>query len=107
MNLPKVIADLVTAQNQFDSLAYANCFSETAVVFDEGKTHTGKKAIREWIDESNKKYKSVMKPLSIAHEGKTSVLSAECSGTFDGSPIVLKFHFDMKDELIQALKVTS
>jgi len=106
MNLPKVIADVVTAQNQFDSLAYANCFSETAIVFDEGKTHTGRKAIQAWIDESNKKYKSVMKPLSITDEGKTSVLSAECSGTFPGSPVILKFHFDIKDGLIQALKVT-
>ncbi len=106
MNLPKVIADLVAAQNQFDSSAYANCFSETAVVLDEGKTHTGRKAIEEWIDESNKKYKSVMKPLSIADEGKTSILSAECSGTFPGSPAILKFHFGIKDGLIQTLKVT-
>ena len=106
MNLPKVISDLVTAQNQYDSAAYANCFSETAVVFDEGETHTGRKAIQEWIEIANEKYKSVMKPLSIAHEGKTSVLSAACSGTFDGSPIILKFHFDIKDGLIQTLKVT-
>jgi ketosteroid isomerase-like protein len=106
MNLPKVIADLVAAQNRFDAPAYTNCFSETAVVFDEGKTHTGKKAIEQWIDESNKKYKSVMKPLSITPEGKTSVLSTEVSGTFPGSPIVIKFHFDIKDGLIQALKVT-
>lgn len=106
MNLPKVIADLVSAQNQYDSLAYANCFSETAVVFDEGITHTGRKAIQEWIEEANKKYKSVMKPLSITDEGKTSVLSTEVSGTFDGSPIILKFHFNIKDELIQNLKVT-
>ena len=106
MNLPKVIADLVTAQNEFDSVAYANCFSETAVVLDEGKTHTGRKAIHEWIDASNKKYQSVMKPLSISQEGTTNVLSAECSGSFPGSPIVLKFHFEMNDGLIQNLKVT-
>lgn len=107
MNLPKVIADLVTAQNQFDSLAYTDCFSETAVVFDEGKTHIGKKDIHEWIDGSNKKYRSVMKPLSITHEGETSILSAECSGTFPGSPVILKFHFEIKDGLVQTLKVTS
>lgn len=106
MNLPKVIADVVAAQNKFDSVTYANCFSETAVVVDEGKTHTGRKAIEDWIDGSNKKYKSVMKPLSIADEGKTTVLSAECSGTFPGSPVVLKFHFNVKDGLIEALKVT-
>jgi ketosteroid isomerase-like protein len=106
MNLPKVIADLVAAQNQFDAPTYANCFSETAVVFDEGKTHIGRKAIEDWIDESNKKYKSVMKPLSIVDEGKTRILSAECSGTFPGSPLVLTFHFELKDDLIQSLKVT-
>lgn len=106
MNLPKVIADLVAAQNQFDAPMYAKCFSETAVVFDEGKTHTGRMAIQEWIDESNKKYKSVMKPLAITDEGKTTVLSAEVSGTFPGSPLVLKFHFDIVDGQIHQLKVT-
>jgi ketosteroid isomerase-like protein len=106
MNIPKVIADLVAAQNRFDAPAYAKCFSETAVVFDEGKTHNGRQAIEHWIDESNRNYKSVMKPLSIADEGKASVLSAECSGTFPGSPLVLKFHFELKDGLVQSLKVT-
>jgi ketosteroid isomerase-like protein len=106
MNLPKVIANLVTAQNEFDSAAYAQCFSETAVVFDEGKTHKGRKDIEAWIDESNKRYKSVMKPLSITESGKTSILAAECSGTFPGSPAVLKFHFELNDGLIQSLKVT-
>lgn len=53
MNLPQVIAGLVVAQNQPDSLAYANCFSETAVVFDEGKKHTGKAEIKNWIEKAN------------------------------------------------------
>ncbi|GAO43110.1 hypothetical protein [Flavihumibacter petaseus] len=106
MNLPKVLADLVTAQNEFNSVAYANCFSETAEVFDEGKTHSGRKAIEVWIDDSNKKYQSVMEPLSITHDGSTSILSAKCSGKFEGSPLVLQFHFDIEDGLIQRLRVT-
>jgi len=106
MNLPKVIADLVDAQNSFDSIAYVNCFSETAVVFDEGKTHNGRLEIQHWIEESNEKYRSVMKPLEYTEDGISSVLSAECSGTFPGSPIKLKFHFDIIDEQIQHLKVT-
>lgn len=106
MNLPKIITDLVNAQNSFDSIAYTNCFSETAVVFDEGKTHNGRIEIQHWIEESNKKYRSVMKPLEYTENGTSSVLSAECSGTFPGSPIVLKFHFDIVDGLIQHLKVT-
>jgi len=58
MNLLKVVAELVKAQNNFDSVAYANCFSETGVMFDEGKTHTGRKEIQDWIDEGSKKHKS-------------------------------------------------
>lgn len=105
MNLPKIITDLVNAQNSFDSIAYTNCFSETSVVFDEGKTHNGRVEIQHWIEESNEKYRSVMKPLEYTENGTSSVLSAECSGTFPGSPIVLKFHFDIVDGLIQHLKV--
>jgi hypothetical protein len=107
MNLPKVLTDLVNAQNSFDSIVYANCFSETAVVFDEGRTHNGRLNIQHWIEESNEKYKSVMKPLVYTENGTRSVLSAECSGTFPGSPSTLKFHFDIKDGQIQYLKVTS
>lgn len=106
MNLPKVITDLVKAQDNHDSVAYANCFSETGVMFDEGKTHTGRTEIQHWIAEGNQKYKTVMKPIEFTETGTTSVLSAEISGTFDGSPIVLKFHFEIIDGLIQSLKVT-
>jgi len=106
MNLPKVLTDLIKAQNEFDALTYANLFSETAEVFDEGKMHKGRLEIERWIDHSNKNYKSVMKPLEYTENGTSSVLSAECYGTFPGSPITLKFHFDIVDGQIQHLKVT-
>ncbi|MFC7348895.1 nuclear transport factor 2 family protein [Chryseobacterium zhengzhouense] len=106
MNLPKVVTDLIEAQNTFDSVAYANCFSESGVMLDEGKNHVGRAEIQKMIEESNKKYRSVMKPLEYTENGNLSVLSAECSGTFPGSPIILKFHFEIADEKIQHLKVT-
>ncbi len=106
MNLPKVLTDLIKAQNEFDAVTYANLFSETAEVFDEGKTHKGRLEIERWIDNSNKNYKSVMKPLEYTKNDTTSILTAECSGTFPGSPIALKFHFDIVDGQIQHLKVT-
>lgn len=106
MNLPKVLTDLIKAQNEFDAVTYANLFSETAEVFDEGKTHKGRLEIERWIDHSNKNYQAVMKPLEHTANGTKSILTAECSGTFPGSPITLKFHFDIVDEQIQHLKVT-
>lgn len=106
MNLPKVVTDLIKAQNEFDSVAYANCFLETGIMLDEGKRHTGRGEIQRMIEETNKKYQSVMEPLEYTQDGKIGILSASCSGTFPGSPLILKFHFDIVDGQIQHLKVT-
>lgn len=105
MNLPKVIADLVSAQDNFDSIAYSNCFTETAVVVDEGKTYHGRSEIAGWIAQSNENYKTKMKPLTFEEHETTSVLSAEITGTFDGSPIVLNYHFEIAGGLIQSLAI--
>jgi hypothetical protein len=105
MNLPVVVAELVKAQDNFDSVAYANCFSETAVVVDEGQTYNGRPDIEQWIADANEKFKIVMKPVEYTAQGTTGILSAEVSGLFDGSPIVLHYHFEFKDGLIQSLKV--
>jgi len=106
MKLPQVVQELIKAQNSFDSVAYADLFSETSVVYDEGKIHNGKKEIQKWIAEANEKYKSVMQPLEYTEKGGKGILSAECSGTFAPSPIVLKFHFELNDGVIQSLKIT-
>ncbi|KFC21671.1 hypothetical protein [Chryseobacterium sp. FH1] len=104
MNLPKVIKEFITAKNSFDSVAFTECFSETAVVFDEGKTHTGKKAIEQWIDNSNRQHQDTLEP--VDYDEKEDILWAKVTGTFPQSPIVLKFHFSIADKAIQSLKVT-
>ncbi|MES3018787.1 MAG: nuclear transport factor 2 family protein [Bacteroidota bacterium] len=106
MNLPKIITDLIKAQDKHDSVAYAACFSENGVVFDEGKTYKGRTEIQQWIAKANEKYQTLMKPLALTEAGTKSVLSTETSGTFPGSPIVLNFNFEIIDGLIQSLKVT-
>ena len=104
MNLPKVVTELIKAQNNFDSTSYANCFTETAIVFDEGKTHNGRKEIEKWIDKANKKYQATMKPLEYSETEET--LKAEVSGNFDGSPALLTYHFALHEGKIQSLKIT-
>ena len=106
MELPQLVAQFVETQNTYDSKAYAKCFTDTAIVHDEGKTHTGKEEILAWIEDANERYKSVMKPLQYDESGSNGVLTAEVSGTFPGSPIVLKFNLGLKDGLIDSLNVT-
>ncbi|WP_312766492.1 nuclear transport factor 2 family protein [Epilithonimonas sp.] len=103
MNLPKVVEELIKTQNDFDSVAYAQCFTETAVVFDEGKTHIGRKEIEQWIDKANQDYRATMKPMEYSETEQT--LTTEVSGNFPGSPIILKYHYEFEDGLIQALKI--
>ncbi|MFF5380083.1 nuclear transport factor 2 family protein [Pedobacter suwonensis] len=104
MNLPKMISELVKAQNEFDSAAYASCFTENAEVFDEGKTHNGKAEIESWIDKANNEYNATIEP--VEYDEDANILSAKTSGNFPGSPIVLKYHFQFYNELIQSLKIT-
>jgi len=106
MNLPKVVSDLIATQNNFDSVAYANCFAETAVVYDEGKTHNGRKEIEHWISDANARYEATIQPVSFEEKGLEIILKANTSGNFDGSPIVLIYHLEIADGLIQSLKVT-
>ena len=103
MNLPQVIAELVKTQNNFDSVSYAGCFTETAVVFDEGKTHNGRKEIENWIEKANKKYRATMEPLEYSEINQT--LKTKVTGTFPGSPITMTYHYEFKDGLIHSLKI--
>ncbi|PWB27325.1 nuclear transport factor 2 family protein [Flavobacterium sp. HTF] len=105
MKLPEVIQDLIDAQNNADSTAYANCFSEMAKVLDEGKTYIGKAAIESWINESNEKYSAVMKPVSFEGNTAKGVLKSEVSGNFPGSPILLHYNFEFEEERISYLTI--
>jgi hypothetical protein len=106
MEFPKLIQRFVETQNSHNSKAYVECFTDLAIVHDEGKTHNGKTAIRQWIEEANEQYQSSMVPLKYEESGSTGLLTAEVSGTFPGSPVVLQFHFVLKNDLIDSLKVT-
>ncbi|MGE8427511.1 MAG: nuclear transport factor 2 family protein [Sphingobacterium sp.] len=105
MNLPNIISELLKAQNKFDSGAYANCFTEDAEVFDEGKHHKGKIEIRNWINKANSEYGATMTPLDFNES--ENILSAETAGTFPGSPVVLKYHFQLSNDRIKYLKITT
>lgn len=104
--LPDVIKEFVEAKNNHNSSAFAECFSETAVVFDEENTYTGRSEIKSWIESATGKYKIVTTPASYSEAGTTSILTAEISGTFDGSPVLLDYNFEIKGDKINRLEIT-
>lgn len=106
MEIPQVVTRFVDSQSVYDSEAFTECFTDTAVVHDEGKVHHGKEEIHQWIGHAMEAYKSQLKPLAYEQNASSGILTADVSGTFPGSPIVLKFHFGFKDGLIDSLNVT-
>jgi hypothetical protein len=106
MKLPAIITELVNAQNSQDSVAYADCFTTDAKVFDEGHDHQGKEEIKAWIESANAKYQAVMEPIGYSESDGKAVLTAKISGTFPGSPIVLKYNMEIAEGLIRSLKIT-
>jgi hypothetical protein len=105
MNLPQVIADLIAAQDKYDSKAFSEAFSSDAIVHDEGKTYHGKKEIRQWNEMTNGKYKTRYEPLEVTTDKNTVTLKARISGTFDGSPVIIKYYFEIHNDEISLLKI--
>ena len=105
MKLPRIINDYVNASNAHDVKSILRCFSADALVQDEGKEFRGKKMIEEWIVGTIEKYKFEFEPLSIKHEGAEIVVAVEVSGTFDGSPVTLDYHFTIERDKVLSLTI--
>jgi hypothetical protein len=50
-------------------------------------------------------YKFQFNPLSIKHDLAEIVLAVEVSGTFDGSPVTLDYHFAIEKDKIMSLAI--
>ena len=105
MKPPGVIADLIAAQDKYDSQAFAESFSEDATVQDEGKTYHGKTEIRKWNEMTNAKYKTKMELVEVTANGDKIILTAKISGTFPGSPAMIKYHFQIQNNKITSLHI--
>jgi ketosteroid isomerase-like protein len=105
IQLPKSIASYVDAYNARDARRAVACFSEDAVVQDEGKDHRGRKAIGDWIEETIGKYGPRFKAGNVEQSDSEIVVAMTVSGFFPGSPVNLAFHFTIDNDRIAALNI--
>lgn len=105
IQLPSLLAEFVQAKNAYDSNAFVACFAEQAIVHDEGQEMRGTAAIKNWIEASNKKYQDTLTVTGLVERGSETVLTAQVSGNFEGSPVSLDFHFTINDGKITLLNI--
>ncbi len=105
IRLPRIIEKYVDASNKHEVKSILSCFSDDAVVHDEGETLHGKNAIESWIAKTIEKYKFQLKPLSVKSDDRDFVVAVEVSGSFDGSPVTLDYHFTIESDKILSLRI--
>src|SRR5437762_307049 len=106
MKLPHIIKEYIDASNEHDAKSILSCFSEDALIHDEGKKLRGKKAIENWVVKTIEKYKFHFKPLGVSDDNAEVVVKVEVSGTFDGSPVKLDYHFAIENNKILSLAIS-
>jgi ketosteroid isomerase-like protein len=105
IKLPRIIKKYVDASNKHNVQSILSCFSDDAIVHDEGKEFRGKKTIEGWIVQTIEKYKFQFEPLTIKDDNVEVVVAVEVSGTFDGSPVSLDYHFVIENDQILSLTI--
>lgn len=104
-NLPKPLADYFAAKNRHDINAMLAPFSSDATVKDEGETRRGSNAIRDWMDETTRKYRVTVEVGDATVNGDTWRVAGIVSGDFPGSPATLHYHFTLADHRITQLEI--
>lgn len=104
-NLPTPIALYISAANWGHTEALAEFFAEDGLVRDEGQTHQGLAAIKQWMAETKRKYQHTIEPLVSARKDDKTIITNRLSGNFPGSPIELEFVFTLDGNKIASLEI--
>ena len=104
LHLPAPIAAYFAA-DKLDGETLSQCFTETAVVKDEGHTYNGKLEIKRWKTEGSKKYEYTCEPFACEHKESTMVVTSTLTGNFPGSPVDLRFIFKLANDKIESLQI--
>src|SRR6266478_6080233 len=104
LNLPKPIAAYFTA-DKGDGDAVSRCFSEDAVVKDEGHTHRGRAAIKTWKTDASAKYEYTSEPIACEEKDGKTIFTSHLVGNFPGSPVDLRFFFTLEGRKISSLEI--
>ena len=104
LDLPTPVANYFSADTS-DSEAVAQCFTENAVVKDEGRTFKGRAAIRQWKADASAKYQYTCEPFVCERRDGQVIVTSRLTGNFPGSPVNLRFVFRLEGDKIASLKI--
>jgi ketosteroid isomerase-like protein len=105
--VPTPIAHYFDAANAHDAERASSSFAADAIVHDEGRDHIGRPAIRAWVQDTIDRYATQVEIESASESPDATLVVAKVSGTFPGSPIRLRFVFQVVDDAVSRLDIKS
>ncbi|SRR5581483_3773424 len=106
IELPPTIAAFFHAHNTGQTDGFNELFTDDALVNDEEQDYRGA-AIKGWMDEAIAKYKPIAEPTDIAQTAGGTIVTAQVSGNFPGSPAQLHYNFTLRSGKIAALAINA
>ena len=105
LKLPEPIAAYFNADKR-DGDAVARCFTKQAVIKDEGQTHSGPRAIKAWKTAASDEYSYTSEPVAMEQKDGRYIVTTRLVGNFPGSPVDLRFIFQLERGKIAFLEIT-
>jgi len=102
--LPEGIAAYFSA-DRANGDAVAQCFTEDAVVKDEGQTYVGRAAIADWKTDASTRYTYTSEIIAREEVDGKTVVTCHLVGDFPGSPVDLRFFFRLQGGKIASLEI--
>lgn len=105
IKLPTPIATYFAADALRDLDALATCFTDDAVVTDEGEVYEGSEAIIDWKRGAGSKYQYTVEPFAMEERDGRTVVTGHLVGNFPGSPVDLRYAFRLHGQRIAGLEI--
>ena len=108
ISLPTIISDYLDAFDRGDLDAVVACFTDDAVVFDQGEESRGHRAIRDWLENTATAYEHTVEVRGTRPLGEVDGLErhdvyTHLEGTFPGGTVDLTDQFGLRDGRIASL----
>lgn len=107
LDLPQPLAPYFAAANAGDVDAQVSLFSANARVKDEGEWRQGHAEIATWARNARASYQHQATPLSVDKDAPVVFVNAQVAGNFPGSPVVLRYRFELNEGLIDRLEIVA
>jgi ketosteroid isomerase-like protein len=106
VDLPETITGYLAAHRAHDTSTAIGAFHPDAAVTDDGTTHHGTTAIRQWLDRSATEY-TYTSELTGAQKTDAAHYTAtqHLEGDFPGGTVDLHYRFTLRDNLIDNLVI--